>query len=72
MPQACVALCRAALEQGLKENLGRQSSRVFIKFHELLEEATNCNLLDKVTKKVARDIAKKADDVLHEKPVSVK
>ena len=24
LPQACVALCRAALEQGLKENLGYQ------------------------------------------------
>ena len=71
LPQACVALCRAALEQGLKENLGYQLSGEYIKFHKLIEKALKSNLLDKITKKAARDIAKAADDVLHEKPVDL-
>ena len=70
-PQACVALCRAALEQGLKENLGRQLLGHYIEFDELLKEARKFNLLDKITEKAARDIAKKANDVLHEKPVDL-
>ncbi|MCI0723927.1 MAG: hypothetical protein L0338_33960 [Acidobacteria bacterium] len=71
LPQASIALSRAALEQGLKENLGRQLSGKFIKFHELLEEAEKWHLLDKVTKRIARDLAKAADDVLHEKPATL-
>lgn len=38
LPQASIALCRAALEQGLKERLGRQRSGEFIKFQDLLTE----------------------------------
>ncbi len=71
LPQASIALSRAALEQGLKENLGLQLSGNFIKFHELLEEPEKWHLLDKVTKRIARDLAKAADDVLHEKPATL-
>ncbi len=71
LPQASIALCRAALEQSLKENLGLQLSGSFIKFHELLEEAEKWHLLDGFTKRIARDLAKAADDVLHEKPATM-
>lgn len=71
LPQACIALCRAALEQSLKERLGHQLSGSFVMFRELLEEAEKWHLLDKVTKRIARDLAKAADDVLHEKPTTL-
>jgi hypothetical protein len=68
LPQACIALCRAALEQGMKERLGYQLTGSFIKFHDLIDEAYKYHLLDRTTKEIARHIAKDADDVLHEKP----
>lgn len=70
-PQASIALCRAALEQGLKERLGRQPSGGFIKFQDLLKEARRWHLLDGVTEKIARAVANAADDVLHEKPADI-
>ena len=71
LPQASIALCRAALEQGLKERLGRQLSGEFIKFQDLLEEARRWHLLDGVTEQTARYVANAADDVLHEKPTEI-
>ena len=68
LPQACIALCRATLEQALKEQLGRQLSGTFVKFHDLIDEAYKYHLLDRTTKAIAREVANDADEVLHEKP----
>jgi hypothetical protein len=51
LPQACVALCRAALEQALKEHLGYQESAVFICFQDLLAKAKKWKVLDSNTEK---------------------
>lgn len=70
-PQASIALCRAALEQGLKERLGFQLTGTYIKFQDLLDEARRWHLLDGVIERIARDIANDADDVLHERPTDI-
>lgn len=67
--QASAAMSRAALEQGLKENLGRQGGdNDFIKFKDLVKEATRCNLLDKGLSDMMVETAKQANRVLHEGP----
>src|SRR5664280_1280372 len=71
LPQASVALCRAALEQALKESLGLQLTGVFITFQELLKEATKWNVLDGATEEMARDVANAGDEVMHEKPTDL-
>ena len=71
LPQASIALCRAALEQGLKERLGWQQSGEFVKFQDLLKEARRWHLLDGVTERTARYVANAADNVLHEKPTDI-
>ena len=68
--QASVALSRAALEQALKENLGLQLSGEFHTMDALLKAARKYGLLDRTMELCARDLAKDADDVLHEKPAS--
>jgi len=68
LPQASIALCRAALEQALKDRLGHQLSGSFITWQELLKEARKWNLLDEATEAMAREVANAADEVLHEKP----
>jgi hypothetical protein len=72
LPQASVALCRAAMEQALKENLGYQGTGTFVKMEALLDEAEGAGVIDSVMRKAARKIADDADDVLHEKPVDSK
>ena len=67
LPQASVALSRAALEQALKENIGYQSTGTFVKIKDLLDEAEQAQVLDKVTRQVADRIVKVANDVLHER-----
>jgi predicted ATP-grasp superfamily ATP-dependent carboligase len=59
---------RAALEQSLKEQLARQGKGDFITFQELVDEAVKWKIIDKVSAKVVRDTAKKADKVLHVAP----
>ena len=71
LPQASVALSRAAMEQALKENLGRQLSGDFITFQKLLEEARKWNILDRTMELCARDIANAGDSVMHEKPTTI-
>ncbi len=71
LPQASVALCRAALEQALKESLGLQLSGMFISFQELLKEARKWNILDDVTEDMARDLANAGDEVMHERPTDL-
>jgi hypothetical protein len=71
LPQASVALSRAALEQGLKEKLGRQQSGEFIKFQDLLREASKWNILDRTMELCAREVANAGDVVMHEKPATL-
>ncbi len=71
LPQASVALCRAALEQSLKENLGYQGTRTFVEMNDLLNEAEGAHVIDRTIRQMARKIADEADDVLHEKPTSL-
>jgi Domain of unknown function (DUF4145) len=71
LPQASVALCRAALEQALKESLGRQSSGEFIAFQDLLNEFRKWNILDRTRAATARHVANAGDEVLHEKPTNL-
>jgi hypothetical protein len=65
LPQASIALSRAALEQALKENLGYQGTGTFVKMEDLLDEARGAGVIDTVIRKAARQIANDADDVLH-------
>lgn len=72
LPQASIALSRAALEQALKESLGYQGTGTFVKMNDLLDEAMGAGVLDNLMRKAARQIADDADDVLHEKPADSK
>jgi len=72
LPQASVALCRAAMEQALKENLGYQGTGTFVKMDDLLDEAEGAGIIDKTIRRMARKIADVADDVLHECPTDLK
>jgi|ERR1017187_4422546 hypothetical protein len=69
LPMASVAMSRAALEQALKDRLGRQGAGAYITFADLVTEARRCNILSVITARVARDLAKSCNDLLHEKPV---
>ncbi|MFZ3264884.1 MAG: DUF4145 domain-containing protein [Terriglobales bacterium] len=71
LPQASVALGRAALEQGLKERLGRQQSGEFVTFQELLKDAKKWNVLDRTMELCAREVANAGDLVMHEKPATL-
>lgn len=71
LPQASVALSRVAMEQALKENLGYQSTRRFVKMNNLLDEAEGAGVIDPTTRMAARAVADEADDVLHERPTSL-
>ena len=71
LPQASVALSRAALEQALKEKLALQLSGEFIKFQDLLKEARKWNILDGTMEMCARDVANAGDEVMHEKPTTL-
>jgi len=71
LPQASVALSRAALEQALKENIGYQGTGTFVRMNDLLDEAEAAHIIDQTVRQMAREIADKADDVLHEKPTSL-
>jgi hypothetical protein len=72
LPQACVALSRAALEQSLKEALGRQRSGDRDTFQKLVDLAVTWKILEKQTARAARDLAKEGDLVLHERPTDLK
>ena len=72
LPQACIALSRAALEQSLKDVLGHQLSGTYLTFQELVDDALKWGILDKLTAKMARKLAKEGDAVLHERPTDLK
>lgn len=71
LPQASVALSRAALEQALKEQLALQLSGEFIKFQDLLKEAKKWNILDSTMELCAREVANAGDEVMHERPTTL-
>ncbi len=71
LPQASVALSRAAVEQALKEGMGYQSTRTFVAMNDLLVEAQTGGVIDKAHQQLAREVADAADDVLHEKPTTL-
>jgi len=71
LPQASVALSRAALEQALKEGIGYQSTGTFIQMNELLNEAETADVIDHANRELARQVADAADDVLHEMPTTL-
>lgn len=71
LPQACVALSRAALEQSLKDVLGHQLSGTYLTFQALVDDASKWGVLDKLTAKIARKLAKEGDAVLHERPTDL-
>jgi hypothetical protein len=71
LPQASVALSRAAMEQALKENIGYQSTGTFVRMNDLLDEAEGADVIDPTIRIAARSVADEADDVLHEKPTSL-
>jgi len=72
LPQACVALSRAALEQSLKEVLGHQVTGSYLTFQALVENGLKCGILDKATARMARTLAREGDAVLHERPTDLK
>jgi hypothetical protein len=71
LPQASVALCRAALEQSLKEKLKIQGASTFVTMNSLLKKAVESGVIDEVIRQTARTIANEADTVLHEKPADL-
>lgn len=71
LPQASVALCRAAMEQALKENLGYQGTGTFVEMKSLLDESEGAGIIDGPIRRMARKIADAADDVLHERPTDL-
>jgi hypothetical protein len=72
LPQACVALSRAALEQSLKDVLGHQMTGSYLTFQALVEDALKWGVLDKATAKMTRSLAREGDAVLHEGPTDLK
>lgn len=66
---ASIAMSRAALEQGLKERLGRQGDGTHIPFRDLTEEARKYNILGRTGFHAAKNLAKDCNELLHEKPV---
>ena len=71
LPQASVALSRAALEQALKEKLGLQLSGQYKAFQNLLDDARKWHILDKAMELCAREVANAGDGVMHEKPTTL-
>ncbi|WP_164981340.1 DUF4145 domain-containing protein [Silvibacterium dinghuense] len=71
LPQASVALSRAALEQALKEGMGYQSTKTIVEMKGLLDEAESGIGLDRSVRKLAEEVAKAGNDVLHEKPTTL-
>lgn len=72
LPQACVALSRAALEQSLKDVLGHQMTGSYLTFQALVEDALKWDVLDKATARMTRSLAREGDSVLHERPTDLK
>jgi hypothetical protein len=68
LPQACVAMCRASLEQGLKENLSYQESEDKKGLGKLIEQARERNLIDNAGRELAKEVACAGNKVMHAAP----
>jgi hypothetical protein len=66
-----VALCRAALEQAIKEKMGYRPTRANVQMKQLFDEAETAGVLDHTLRKMAGQIAEKGNEVLHEKPTTL-
>jgi hypothetical protein len=71
LPQASVALCRAGIEQALKEKLNIQGAPSFIPMKNLLKKAVDDGVIDGVIGQSIETIAKEGNTVLHEKPADL-
>jgi hypothetical protein len=72
LPLASIALSRAALEQAVKERMNYQGKRQSVGLSELLDEAETAHVIrDKTVGSMAREVAKTANDVLHQKPATI-
>jgi hypothetical protein len=70
LPMASVAMSRAALEQAIKEKLGKQGDGDRdTTFSKLVDSARKCSLLDSRDAKAAKDLADECNRLLHEKPI---
>jgi hypothetical protein len=66
---ASVAMSRAALEQAFKDRLGMQGGGYFYMLDGLMKDAVKWNLLSPTGCSAAKDLVKRCDMVLHERPV---
>ena len=69
LPVAAVAMSRSALEQGMKERLGRQHKRDHIGFEALADEAGQQQILSATAVNASKDLARRCNRVLHQQPV---
>ena len=69
LPLASVALSRAALEQGLKERLGRQGRRDYTPFETLVREVEQRHILSPTGARAAMDLNRRCNAVLHQQPI---
>jgi hypothetical protein len=65
---ASISMSRAALEQALKEILGRQADGRFVTFQLLLSESTKWSIFTDAAAAATRDLAQICNRVLHESP----
>jgi hypothetical protein len=70
LDQACIALCRAAVEQGLKDRLDRQGLGLPLTRGQIVQEAYDYSYLDENTKALADAVFEAGDAVLHEVPAT--
>ena len=68
-PDASVAFCRAALEQGLHEVVREKLGQSLGKLSELLRLADRARILDKPSSHLAERVASAGNRVLHGKPI---
>lgn len=63
LPQAAVALCRAALEQGIREILRKDGADSSGDLSELLETASGAKVLNSAILRFAEDVRRAANRV---------
>jgi len=69
LPMASVAMSRAALEQALKDKLGKQCGGERETFREIVDSAVKWSILDADEAHIAKRLAEECNQLLHEKPI---
>jgi hypothetical protein len=69
LPMASVAMSRAALEQALKDRLGKQRGGERDTFGEIVDSARRWNILDADEARMAKRLGEECNQLLHEKPI---